>query len=101
MKACFVGMLLVSVSVLAAPVPDIQEVMAEEVKKDGVLLVRNDVYKPYEVHTYQIGKHLLCLTNDFSKGTLYPITKDTFLRGEVLVLVRCRNGRFHIGRGYV
>lgn len=102
MKIVFAALVFgVGIAAQAAAIPDIQAMMAEEVKKDGVLLVRNDVHDPFEVRTTNIGKYLLCLSMDFSKATLYPVTKNTFPRNETTVLVRCQDGRFYIGRGYI
>jgi len=102
MKNVFTALVLCLITVAQpAAVPDVQSIVAEEVKKDGILLVRNDVSDAYEVRTFDIGKILLCLTQDFTAASIYVVTESTFPRGEPAVLVRCSNGIFDIAKGYI
>ena len=59
MKVAFIIAAMYAGSVHSTVALDYQNRVAEEAIKDGMILVRNDTVKPYEVKTQDIGKHLL------------------------------------------
>ncbi len=92
---------LITLRAEAAAIPDIQAYMSEVVKKDGVLLVRNDTREPYEVGVGSVGKYLMCLTTDLTTARMYLVTKDLFRKKQVSILVRCADGNLLVGPGYI
>jgi|SRR3989344_499175 len=101
MKVAFIIAAMYAGSVHSTVALDYQDRVAEEAIKDGMILVRNDTVKPYEVKTQDIGKHLLCMSLDYKMSGLIPVTKSMFPKNESIVLVRCRDGKFYFTRGYV
>jgi protein tyrosine/serine phosphatase len=91
--------ILLSSSVFASP--DLQTELTARLNVIGVIVVRNDSPVPLEIPHSQTGKTLFCLKQNQEDYNLYPITKNTFPRGEVAVLVYCRNGLFLINKGYI
>ena len=80
---------------------DLQTELTVRLNVIGVILVRNDSPVPLEIPYSQTGKILFCLKQNQEDYSLYPVTKKTFPRGEVAVLVYCRNGLLLFNKGYI
>ena len=102
-KLLFALVLVCSLTSQAASIEgDPQSLLAKQLQKEEVELVRNDLSHPMRVKKEKVGSFFACFNDSLKRFHLIKLSLDVFKNGDEAALLHCqKSGQFQIFGDYI